>query len=433
MNFSRAMNRRLPGLLFALFLLLPFAAAHADNFSTLKSLIESGRYDAARAFVAKASAGTANGALEIAFVDALILKVEGRYDEAARRMRAILSRNPNLTRVRGELADTLLRIGDTEGASFNLQRLADSSTDAQQRSFYDSYLNAIRQKRPWTLDAYVALAPSTNINNGVSGDTVVIGGVPFDAASHESKSGIGASFGVAGTYRFDLSPKWDLTFGGRSSGNLYADSTFDQVYGSAFAEFAYTAPKWRVGVGLAGDRAVMGWRGYNWDYGPQLSFSRDLGRFGGVVATAGWRKIGYDDLTGLSGDETDFAIRYRQSLTPSSSFGLGFAYSRANTDATFNGYDGYKPSIELYKELPWGMLGSAQVAYQWRTYRANFPLTGRPRADGQLSIDLAVTFRNLSWKGFAPKIEYTYTQNDSNVQLYSYRSHTIGLFLSKKY
>ncbi len=134
-------------------------------------------------------------------------------------MRAILSDHPNLTRVRGELADTLYRMGDMEGATFNFQLLADSSATSDQRSFYDNYLTAIRHKRPWTFNAYVALAPSTNVNNGISGKTVVIAGVPFNASSHTGKSGIGLATGASGTYRFDLTPRWALTFGGKVDGN----------------------------------------------------------------------------------------------------------------------------------------------------------------------------------------------------------------------
>jgi len=334
--------------------LAPISIAQADDaFPRLKALIESGQYDQAREFAAHASPDMQMNRLSLAFANALILKNQGRFKEAAAAMRAILSDNPNFTRVRVELADTLFHMGDMDGAKFNFQLLADSSSDTTQRNFYDSYLTAIRQKRPWTLDAYVAIAPSTNINNGISGNTVIIGGVPFDASTHAGKSGIGAAYGVAGTYRFDLAPHWDLTVGAKRNGNLYSDDVFDQSNGSAFTALAYSTRNWSAALGLTADRTLIGWQGFEWDFGPQLSLTRNFGPLG--------------------------------------------------------------------------------VGYELRDYKSDFPLMGTPRADRELDLDLAVTFRNLSWHGFAPKVEYTYSHNDSNVQLYTYDSQAIGFYITKQY
>ena len=436
---SLAVGRRPTGLL--LFLsVVAFTAMTAlsparadDTFPRLRALIEARQYDQAREFSAHASPDPEINKLDLAFTEALILKNQGKFKEAAAAMRAILSEHPNLTRVRGELADTLMLMGDMDGAKFNFQMLADSSSDTTQRNFYDSYLTAIRQKRPWTLDAYVALAPSTNINNGISGNTVIIGGVPFDASGHAGKSGIGAAYGVAGTYRFDLAPHWDLTVGAKGNGNLYSDNSFDQSNGSAFTALAYTTRNWSAALGLTADRTLIGWQGFNWDYGPQLSLSRNFGIMGTLVGTVGWKHLTYDQVSAYNGNESDLSLHYLKSLSPSSSFGLGMLYSDVTADVTFNGYDRYRPSIELYKELPWGLLTSATVGYEFRDYKSDFPLMGTPREDRQLDLDLAVTFRNLSWHGFAPKVEYTYSHNTSNVQLYTYDSQAIGFYITKQY
>ena len=404
-----------------------------DNFTTLKALIESGQYDKARDFAAHATGDAAADQLNLAFTNALILKVQGHYKEAAAAMRAILSDHPDLTRVRGELADTLYRMGDIDGATYNMQLLADSTSDTTQRSFYDSYLTTMKSKRPWSLDAYVALAPSSNINNGIAGDTVTIGGVPFDATSHEKKSGIGVAYGVAGTYRFMLSPEWDFTVGGKTNGNVYTDQTFDQLNGSVFGELARTTQMWRVGLGVTADRTLFGWNGFNWDVGPQLSVSRHVGGNGTVIGTLGWKYVGYDQEDALNGGETDVGLRYLKQMSPSASWGVGVLFSDVNANVQFNGFRRYRPSIDLYKELWGGLLTSLSVGYEWREYKADYPLTGAPREDREVDVDLAVTFRNLSWRGFAPKVEYTYTHNASNIELNTYDSQAIGFYLTKQY
>jgi hypothetical protein len=414
--------------------LAPISIAQADDaFPRLKALIESGQYHQAREFAAHASPDMQMNRLSLAFANALILKNQGRFKEAAAAMRAILSDNPNFTRVRVELADTLFHMGDMDGAKFNFQLLADSSSDTTQRNFYDSCLTAIRQKRPWTLDAYVAIAPSTNINNGISGNTVIIGDVPFDASTHAGKSGIGAAYGVAGTYRFDLAPHWDLTVGAKGNGNLYSDDVFDQSNGSAFTALAYSTRNWSAALGLTADRTLIGWQGFEWDFGPQLSLTRNFGPLGTLVVTVGWKQLTYDQVNAYDGSESDLGLHYLKSLSPSSSIGLGMLFSDVTADVSFKGYERYRPSIDIYKELPWGLLASAAVGYELRDYKSDFPLMGTPRADRELDLDLAVTFRNLSWHGFAPKVEYTYSHNDSNVQLYTYDSQAIGFYITKQY
>jgi len=432
--------RRRPTGLLLLFCAIAWLVAGAavparadDSFVTLKAMIESGQYDKAREFAAHATGDPATDQINLDFTNALILKVQGHYKEAAAAMRAILSAHPNLTRVRGELADTLYRMGDMEGATYNLQLLADSTSDATQRGFYDSYLAAIRSKRPWSLDAYVAIAPSSNINNGIAGDTVTIGGAQFDATSHEKKSGIGLAYGVAGTYRFALSPQWDFTVGGKTNGNLYTDQTFDQWNGSVFSELARTTPVWRVGFGLTADRTLLGWQGHNWDVGPQLSLRRMIAGNGTIIGTLGWKHVGYDQEDALTGGETDVGLRYLKQVSSSASWGVGMQFSDVTANVDFNGFRRYRPSIDLYKELPGGLLTSLSLGYEWRDYKADFPLTGAPRQDRELDVDLAVTFRNMSWRGFAPKVEYTFTHNASNIELNTYDSQAIGFYLTKQY
>lgn len=436
---SSSPGRRPFGLLLfvaAVLALLAGAAAPAyaaNTFGQLKALIEDGHYAEARDFAAHASKSPELNKLNLAFTDALILKVEGRYAEAAAAMRAILSDHPNLTRVRGELADTLLHMGDTEGATFNFELLANAAADTGQRNFYESYLTAIRRKRPWTLDAYVALAPSTNINNGISGSTVIIGGVPFDASSHAGESGVGLSYGVAGTYRFDLAPGWDFTLGARTNGSLYLDHAFDKDGVSAFGELARTAGDWRVGVSLAADRTWIGWDGFNWDIGPQLSVSRTFGAAGTLIGTAGWKALSYDQTPAYNGGETDLGLRYLKSFGPAANVGVGFLYSGVDAQVAANAYDRYRPSLDFYKELPHGLLANISLAYERRQYRGDFFLMGTPRVDDEIDASVGVTLRGVSWHGFAPKIEYTFSRNESNVALYRYTSHAIGFYLTRKY
>lgn len=431
-------SRRPHGLLLflcaAMFALAPLVGAQAATaFQILKYLIDHGQYDQARQLAAHVSKDAATDKLTLDFTNALILKHQGKLKEAAARMRDILSSHPNLTRVRQELADTLYLMGDDDAAKFHFKLLEESTQSPVLRDFYNRFLTAIQLKRPWSFNGYVALAPNTNINHGVNGQIITIGGVPFHANGNQKKSGVGFAFGANGAYRFDLSKQWSVTLGESFAGNLYKYHQFDYLVSNSFADLAYTIGTWRLSAGVVGDRVVYGLKGYNWDVGPQVSLRKSFGRAGTLIATAAWKRIVYDKITAYSGNETDVGLRYLYAVNSSTTLGGGFVFSDTDARVSFNAYRGYQPILQFYKELPWGILANAQVSYQWRTYRSNFPLMGHPRDDRQLILDVGATFRKLAFKGFAPRIEYTYVRNYSNVSLYSYSSQGVGVYVTKKF
>jgi hypothetical protein len=411
----------------------PAGARPATAFQALKYLIEHGKYRQARQLAAHVSRNRATDKLTLAFTNALILKHRGELKEAAARMRAILSGHPNLTRVRQELADTLFLMGDDDAAKFHFKLLENSTESPVLRDYYNRFLGAIESRRPWRLNGYVAFAPNSNINHGVNGQIISIGGVPFRANGNEKKSGLDFAFGVNGAYRFDLSKKWSLTLGESIAGNLYRYRQYDYLVSNSLLDFAYTVGTWRFGVGVVGDRALYGLEGFEWDFGPELSVRKSFGRAGTLIATADWKRVGYDQISAYSGSETDGGLRYLYAIDSSTSVGGGFLLSETEAQVNFNAYRGYAPMVQFYKELPWGILASAEASYQWQDYRANFPLMGRPREDRLLILDVGATFRDLAFKGFAPRVEYSLIKNSSNVGLYSYNAQGLGLYVTKKF
>jgi hypothetical protein len=168
--------------------------------------------------------------------------------------------DPSQGRVRQELAHTLFLMGDDDRARYHFEFLKSTVDSEQLRAAYDRFLIAIRNRRPWTLDGYVGFAPSTNINDGAPGETVYIASVPFTNAN-AARSGVGLSYGLSGSYRFDLDPQWSLTFGGSLSGASYTQSRFDRLNLRAYSEVSRNLGGWRLGAGIAGERSFSGLSG----------------------------------------------------------------------------------------------------------------------------------------------------------------------------
>jgi len=135
------------------------------------------------------------------------------------------------------------------------------------------------------------------------------------------------------------------------------------------------------------------------------------------------------DLT--SGDQAgkgfdDFDIRHN--INGNVLFELPF-----DAEKDFNSYRSARPYLEVYSDLPFGILGSIAVGYEFRDYGGKFPWTGQGREDRQFAVAVSGIFRNLTYKGIAPQLEYRYTNNSSNIGLYDYDSHAVNLYFTKKY
>ncbi len=88
------------------------SAEEADPFAIVAAHVGAGQYDAARAFAIQYGKTPRAKAVNAAFVDALVLKHEGRLEEAAAAMRALLAVSPQFDLVRTELAHTLYLMGE---------------------------------------------------------------------------------------------------------------------------------------------------------------------------------------------------------------------------------------------------------------------------------------------------------------------------------
>jgi hypothetical protein len=347
----------------------PAVSPYADTIG----LINAGRFEEARALAVATAKTERARRLNLMFVDALILKHQGRYAEAAAALRALLAENPGFDRVRGELADTLFLMGDDKAAGYQFGLLSASASTTAQHNLYGRYLDAIRSRRPFNWDAYISFAPSSNLNGGTDDGMVLVGGAPF------------------------------------------------------------TTEKRKSGVGIGGEWALGDWQTYRTGIGPQASLSRSFGRAGSLVATASWRAMKYATDTYLDGSEAALALRYSYAFSPATTVALGAAVTRRDTTMSMHNYTGVRPSIELYHEMPNGLIGDLSVSYEHRFYDSDYFLLTEPRRDDVLDVALGVTFRRLSWSGFAPRLEYDFEMYNSNSEHGNTISHGLGLTLTKHY
>ncbi len=407
-------------------------AQAGGSFEIIRTLINDGRADQARAVGKHLAADERMRELYVIFIEALIHKHERNYAEAVGLMRQVLDVDPGFARVRHELAETLYLMGDLEASRHHFEFLFRTVGSESHASLYDRYLLAIRSRRPWELQGSVGFAPSTNINNGSGASIVYVGGIPFEV-ENTSRSGVGLAYSASGTYRFDLDSRHAITVGGLVSGTSYQKSNFDQLAAESFAEASGRYNGWKLGAGIAASRTVTGWKGYRWTAGPYVSVRREIGRASIVAARLSWRHVNFDTVDAFDGSVFDLTAQVRHVPSPRLALSAGIQANRTKTQFDFHNYFGIRPNLSADLIVNPSLTLHANVAYEYRSYDGKFPLTGTPRRDHRFDVGVGATLPRLAFHDFVPRISYGFHQTKSNVQLYDRTRHSVGFSVTRKY
>ena len=313
---------------------------------------------------------------DLDFLHGTIAAKRGDWPAAIARFRAMLARNPDLPRVRLDLALAYFNAGEDGNAAYHF-RLALGTEDlpAIVRARALVFLDLIRRRKTWSITGSVALAPDTNINAATSAREVELFGLPATLSEDARRtSGVGVIANVSGGYEARLSEDVRLGISAGLRTRTYREDQFNERVLSA-----------RSGPRFLFDR---------FDLRPELTVSeRRIGgdiysRSNGLEVSGNWLVAPTWRLSGSVGAER---IAYEGFLgegrIDSVNLGLAHALDRA-TQLRANG--GFRREILETGRLfvarvrPRG-LGRAGVPARLRAERgAALPLAGIRRAAAHL-------------------------------------------------
>ena len=149
------------------------------------------------------------------FLYGSIALARSNWEVAIARFRAMLARNPELPRVRLDLALAFFQAGQDTSAVYHFrQALGDKDLPPAARARALALLEKIRRRKSWSISAGVALAPDSNINAATSARFVELFGFPAQLSEDARQtSGVGLSADISGGYEARLSPDLRLRLG----------------------------------------------------------------------------------------------------------------------------------------------------------------------------------------------------------------------------
>jgi len=398
-------------------------------------LVLASRYVEAGPLVA-ALANAPGYEMERRFLEGYIAVETGDPAAAAAKFRSILSKRPELVRVRLELARALAMIWRDSAADYHFRLAEEAELPPEiERTIYASR-SLIRDRKPWELDVSLGLAPDTNIN-GATADRSVdvnVGGatLPLELdRDARRRSGVGQTGSVFGAYRFGSGEglRWRVEAETRAVN--YAGAVADDIFAAAAA-----GPEWRSGETRLSLAATAARRWYGGGvaqalHGGRLSLQRNLSAGARVGAQLDARRVeseidpAYDGWSLAANAAYERVVR-RSMVASVSAFARREPLRLAAYSSSELGV-----AAGIGGELPFGVNGGLSLSGSRAVYDAALPIFDETRREWRTSARLYAGLRSLRFAGFSPSVAYTYAGGFSTVGLYDVDRHRVEFQLAR--
>ena len=412
------------------------AMSATDVVKLAGDLVYTGRYDQAQDILIKMPQ-TNNLPVEIErwYLLAQIEQRKGNIDEAIKIYRRILDDQPDLVKIRYELALCYMEKEQWYRADYNL-RLAMAGKDIpdniKQAMMYYRYI--IRQNKNWNIWFNFGAAPDNNVNQAVGGKECVVvdnSGTLWCRDLPEPEKVIGKNLLLGGNYEFKLSDHWRWKNEGTVYMNVYEKHIYDDLYLSASSGPRYVWDKGDAWLSGIISRRWYGWDKYNWSYGGRLHVNYDFTRkFSGGVSLRTMKNL-YDEYG-------DYMDGYTYSFSPHVSYSLDstkYFILRCNLDKDTAKADAYANNrygfgIGFGSVLPYGFNIYLEPNLSWAKYKGEriyvengLQKLGRER-DFMQRYSISLSNNNFDVWGFVPTITVSYFNKDSNIHSREYEKWT---------
>lgn len=406
-----------------------------DEFLALiERLMKEGRLDEAMALVSRLPD---NGVLAFdkRFITARIARLHGDYATAEKIYRQMLTADPNLHRVRLELAQSLFERGNFEAADYNFRLVLAAHISGEVRARILSYLAQIRRDKWWTGTFQFAIVPDTNINHGPSTSEVTIFGLPFQLSRDTTKkSGIGIEAGVSGDVRPRIGPNLRLALGGQLFAREYlSGGDFDDRSATLRVGPIYAHGRGEVGLFGLGTRRWYAHDPYSTSLGVRGFGDYDL--TSRIQASGGVTFQDIDLDTGIRLDGQYYGI----------DASLAYVFDDRSIVRAFGGwavddrtdpgesYDFYRFGIGYSRELPLGLIAYIAPEIRLRNYHGQPGLFEEDRDDVMYRVEGRLTLRQLIIRDFAPFVSFAYEKNDSSIEFFGYDRLRGSIGITKRF
>lgn len=361
----------------------------------------------------------------------------GRAGEAAIALERYVLVNPEDARGRLELARAYYHAGDDVRARAEFEAVQAMKPPANVQVGINRYLDALFQReslyrRRTLLYIEGGIGYDSNVNGGVSQADIslpVLGPVTVLSAGVEKSDGFGFT-AIGGQINQPFAPGFSVFGSFDAQGTFYqSENDFNLAALSASAGAGYERGANIFALSATYGDLRIDSDSYRRSNGIGFEWRHALSQLSSIAVVPQYARLSYTGLNDIrDADLAAISINYRRAWLvnwqPALNFGVfyGDEHSRRDRPDLVRSLVGANIELALSPSPRWAL--SASAGYTRSEYDAPVPLLDVTRDDDFWSAGArAVYFFGGGWSG---RLEYTYANNDSNLQLFSFDRHTVS-------
>lgn len=378
--------------------------------------------------------GELDAGIERVFRDGMASYAARDYGRAEALFRQLLDQDPELLRVRLELARTLFMARKDEQADYHFRLAAGEHPPAQVIRNIVRFREAIRARRAWRFDVDAGFAPDSNINSATDKETINIHGLPFKLdANGRARPGTGRFFGGQASVRLNRFGNLPIYLGAYGRRTTYRDHDFDDAYAGVEAGPEFKLAGGRLRTAATGLMRWYGRRPLVKSFGGRLEYDKLVGgkwTVGGALAV---RHNDYARRSDVDGWDGEARVSVNRPFGPAA---LGFAYAaveRSWAEDPGQAFRRERIGAGVLKEIGWGLRPQLSIDIARQVNDGPLAPFGAQRRDWRLQGSVSIYKRDWNLGGLAPSLRLTVTRSLSSLPLYDEKRRRAEIRLTRAF
>jgi hypothetical protein len=358
---------------------------------------------------------------EARFRRSKLMVSQGSTTEAAVLLRRIIDEKPDAAPVRIELAQLLDKMGDKDGAWRQLRAAQAIGLPPEVARIVDRYSEALRSQRPMGASLEIALAPDSNISRATRSNTVgtVIGDFQIDKDS-KAKSGTGIALQGQAFRRFAIGRDNSLLIRATGFSDLYLKGRYNDVAVDVAAGPELQWGRNRLSLEAGATQRWYGQEPFLRSARIGATWTRQLGSVTQLRVVAAAALVD-NRVNDLEDGKTYFgSASVERALSSTTGIALTLGGNRRSLKDPGYSTIAWRAGLTVWRDIGRATI-TADAEYGRLRADERLALFPEKRSDHSSRITLGATFRQLTWRGFAPITRLVFERNKSTIEFYDYK------------
>lgn len=372
--------------------------------------------------------------IENEFLQGLQLLEAGQPRKAVFLFRQILARDPNLPRVRLELARAYFVMRSWREARAEFVSVLSGDIPLEVKQTILRFINTIDARRGFDWNVAFGFSVSPESGRRYKTDTVILDffgiELPFEVDRPESDV-FGVNFDGSAEIRQKL---FDLGRSAAVVGFITGSANVFEAEGSASDDYIFGASAgsrfiWPQTTAVAATNVSLRHK-----YGD--IYSDRIGINGAIqfrsetgfspLASASYTSVNIHDSDARDGVSYNFRTGFSKSVLGIANIGAFVTFERFDAQEDFESYDAVDLSLFGRADIGAGFGATASPTLRYSRYKAKAPFFLNIRKEKQFGIDVEIVKNDAFLLGFfSPFVKIGYTHNDSSIDIYTYDEYRI--------